>query len=808
MNLARPTLYYDGRCGFCARWIPRWRQLTGDRVDYVAVMGDEVDLPVAPEDVREAVHLVTPTATAPSRGAAAVAELGAYTGRLPLFRGLYRRLPGLRPVADRAYAFVARHRVGADRAVRSLVGPDLRRPRQVLVRWLFLRLLALTALCATLSWWAQVDGLVGPHGIAPAGELLSAVRDHAAQQGWSDLERWREVPTLLWLAPGEHGLHLLCALATAGALLLFFNVVPGPALLLLWLGYLSLVTTGGVFMGYQWDALLLEALFAALFLVPWRGVRPGLAPGRAPPWAGVWLARLLVVKLMILSGLVKILSHDPVWADLTALDYHYWTQPLPAPTSWLADHASWSHAPATVLMMLAEDVLPWLALLGLRRLRYLPFWGTVTLMAGIGLTGNYGYFNLLGAALAVTLLDDGALRALVPRRWRARVPDSHAFPHRRPPLRWRVPVAVLAGALVLLSLGRAWLRVDRDAVPDPLRAAAAFVGPLQLTSSYGLFATMTTERPEILIEGSHDGVTWRHYRFAWKPNDDLADGPAFTGPHMPRLDWQLWFAALAGDCRRTRWYPAFLQRLLEGEPAVVDLLAGDPFPEGPPRYIRSTLWYYTFTHPDERARTDRGDVWTRERADHDFCPTVTLMDGSLRMAHPPEPEARRRSISLWALCAPLLLASCSADRVAASDVDSADVAPDTGAGEDADAAVDVAVQDSAPRDTLPTLPDTFTPPDTVVIHDTRFDTVVPPACTDDRECGYCATPKLPGADATCFCPECLPAVVPLADCEANAAALKALCDDRDAAGDLCPTLDCRDPGPVACRDGRCVAVER
>jgi len=637
MEVERPTFYFDAGCGFCRRWIPRWRQLTDERVDYVGVAGDETDLAVPAADVGQAAHLVVPDAEGQRvfRGGAAIAELGGFTGRLPVFRTLYRRVPGFRPATDLAYRLVARHRVAADRATRLLVGRDLRRPRQVLVRWLFLRLLALTALFATLSWWVQVDGLVGRDGIAPAADFLDAVERHADAAGWSDLERWRQVPTLLWLAPNEHGLHLLCGLAAVAALLLLFNVIPGPALLALWLSYLSLVSTGGVFMGYQWDALLLEALFASLFLVPWRGLRPGLAPERAPPWVGVWLLRLLVLKLMILSGLVKLLSEDPVWADLTALDYHYWTQPLPNPLSWLAHQASFLHGPAVVFMIVAEDVLPWLALLGLRRLRYLAFWGTVLLMGGIGLTGNYGYFNLLSVALALTLLDDGALRALLPRRWRERAPDSHGFPHRRPPVSNRLPVAMLAGALIVVSLTRAWLRVDREAVPEVLRDTAAFVGPLQLSSSYGLFATMTTERPEILIEGSDDGVSWRHYRFAWKPNDDLTDGPDLAGPHMPRLDWQLWFAALAGDCRRTRWYPGFLQRLLEGQPDVVGLLDGDPFPERPPRYIRSTLWYYTFTHPDERDRT--GAVWTRERADHDFCPTVTLVNGALRVANLPEP---------------------------------------------------------------------------------------------------------------------------------------------------------------------------
>ena len=130
--------------------------------------------------------------------------------------------------------------------------------------------------------------------------------------------------------------------------------------------------------------------------------------------------------------------------------------------------------------------------------------------------------------------------------------------------------------------------------PAPLEALRRWVEPFHSMNAYGLFAVMTTERPEIVVEGSDDGETWAPYAFRWKPGD-VDRRPRFTTPHMPRLDWQMWFAALAGDCRSQRWFLAFEQRLLEGSPDVLRLLQDNPFPARPPRYLRARLRQYHFT---------------------------------------------------------------------------------------------------------------------------------------------------------------------------------------------------------------------
>jgi hypothetical protein len=147
-------------------------------------------------------------------------------------------------------------------------------------------------------------------------------------------------------------------------------------------------------------------------------------------------------------------------------------------------------------------------------------------------------------------------------------------------------------------------------------------------NGYGLFAVMTTVRHEIVVEGSDDGQRWLPYEFRWKPGR-LDRRPLFVAPHMPRVDWQMWFAAL-GTCRHNPWFLRLQQRLLDGSPAVARLLDGNPFPAHPPRFVRSRVFDYRFATPEEHAAT--GAWWSRGEPLGDFCPALTLDGGRLSEA--------------------------------------------------------------------------------------------------------------------------------------------------------------------------------
>ena len=611
-HVERPLLIFDGHCGFCRRTVARMQEITGERVDYAPSQEVGADFPsILPEEFGREVKLVE-TDGRVYGGAEAVCRLIFDGGRSP-WSGVplwaYRKVPGVRRIGDTGYHFVATHRTLFSTLVRWLWGNDLRRATFGHAAAWFLRALGAVYFAAFLSLRLQVDGLIGKDGILPFAPLFDAVR---AQTGVA--KGFLELPSLAWLIGGSDGaLHFLCDGGMVLAGLLVAGVAPVLCLVLLWAFYLSLCAAGQVFMGYQWDALLLEAGFLSIFLAPlrlWKGWRTVAEPSRA----GLFLLRWLLFRLMFMSGVVKLTSGDATWHGLTALRYHYETQPLPTWVGWWMHQApGWWQAMSAGGVFAAELLAPFF-IWGPRRVRLAGFWIFVTLQFLIALTGNYGFFNALTAALCLFLIDDRQWP-----RWLARQPAVTG----RDPRWWawlRAPVVlvyVLFGAMLVRE-------AFPSSQPRPTLLRGVYnkgISPFRSLNSYGLFASMTTERPEIIVEGSDDGEHWRAYSFRWKAGDPLR-APAFVGLHMPRLDWQMWFAALDRE-DALPWFEPFLIRLLQGSPAVLGLLADNPFPDAPPRYVRAQFYDYHFTDPAERRRSG---AWWRRQARGGYYPAVSLRD--------------------------------------------------------------------------------------------------------------------------------------------------------------------------------------
>jgi hypothetical protein len=144
--------------------------------------------------------------------------------------------------------------------------------------------------------------------------------------------------------------------------------------------------------------------------------------------------------------------------------------------------------------------------------------------------------------------------------------------------------------------------------PQPIQGIYACLEPFRIVNGYGLFRVMTKDRAEIVLEGSNDGRAWLAYEFKWKPGD-LKRAPRWAAPHQPRLDWQMWFAALS-TYRQNPWLRGLVLQLLKNGPDVTKLLERNPFPNSPPRYIRAVLYDYHFTTMAERRAT--GAWWKRE----------------------------------------------------------------------------------------------------------------------------------------------------------------------------------------------------
>ena len=618
---SKPLLVFDGDCNFCTLWVRRWQAITGDKVDYLPAQHPVVaaQFPeIPPGQFAASVQLIQPDGTVCS-GAEAVFRTLANDPRRQWPLRWYRSSPWLAGLSEWAYRMVAEHRTFFSRLTRWFWGPQLGPSECALTRWIFLRALGAIYLIAFVSLWTQIGGLIGHDGILPADQFMTAVRQQCDRQGIA-LDRFYFVPTLCWLDASDGFLHFQCATGSVLAALLILGIAPRPCLALLWWLYLSLTTVSRDFLGFQWDNLLLEAGFLSIFVAP-RQWLPRFSREAPPSRLALWLLRLLLFKLVFSSGCVKLASGDPAWRSLTALAYHYQTQPLPTWIGWYAQQLPlWFQKLSCAVMFGVELGAPFL-IFAPRRLRILGGSTIGCLQILILLTGNYTFFNWLTLALCLLLWDDQVLMKFVPPKIRrffapaTRPASTAARSHW--PAALAIPLAIVVAIIYLFQVSVAMGRPPTWLFPAAV--ADACVSPFRTFNGYGLFAVMTTERREIVVEGSDDGSNWRPYRFKYKPGD-VHRQPAFVAPHQPRLDWQMWFAAL-GDYRENPWFIDLCQRLLQGSPQVLALLARNPFPDHPPRYIRAELYDYRFTTFAERRAT--GAWWKRERIG-EYLPPISL----------------------------------------------------------------------------------------------------------------------------------------------------------------------------------------
>jgi predicted DCC family thiol-disulfide oxidoreductase YuxK/uncharacterized membrane protein YphA (DoxX/SURF4 family) len=600
-------MVFDGYCQFCRRWIARWKDATGDAVDYLPLQDEEIarrfpEIPRA--ELEEAVHLILPDGSV-FRGADAVFRSLAEGGRHRWLPPLYQKFPAFADATEMLYEEVALHRTFLSHLDSIYSGVGTAPPAYIGVRFLFLRGLALIYLIAFVSLAVQIQGLAGSRGIVPAQVLMNEVKAAVAQQHLG-LERFHLMPTFAWWSASDRALNWQCGLGVACSVALLFGIAPAPLLFLLWALYLSLCSITGPFLDFQWDNLLLETGFLAIFFAPLQLFeRPSRQP--PPPALLLWLLRWLLFRMMFESGCVKLLSGDLSWWNLSALRVHYETQPLPTWIGWYAHQLPHRvQAVSQFLMFAVELVVPVFIFCG-RRFRLIAAAILALFQVVILLTGNYTFFNWLALLLCVPLLDDKIVKLFRRPIARDGEPAPVAIQTRAP--RWPWPITLcLTVAIVAVTLHQVLGAMrDHQKWPAPVLALYAWLEPFRSFNGYGLFAVMTQTRPEIIVEGSDDSRTWLPYDFKYKPGD-LKRRPAFVAPYQPRLDWQMWFAAL-GSPRYNPWFVRFELRLLQNSPPVLALLQHNPFPNAPPKYVRAMLYEYRFTNRAERRAT--GDWWRR-----------------------------------------------------------------------------------------------------------------------------------------------------------------------------------------------------
>jgi len=455
-----------------------------------------------------------------------------------------------------------------------------------LAGWWFLKILALIYFSAFLSLSGQIAGLVGSQGILPLESLL----EHAT--GRLGDNAWLHLPTLFWLNSGDAALVAACWLGSVFSVALFFGILPRIALIALFTLYLSLVTAGQIFLNFQWDYLLLESGFLAIFLVG------------GPSRLIVLMFHWLLFRLRFMSGVGKLASGDPAWSNLTALNYYFETQPLPHFGSWYAHQLpEWLLQAGVALTLFSELIVPFFIFLP-RQWRLFAAALTIGMQLLIIATSNHNFINLLTIALCLFLLDDRCIKRIAPFQYR------RIFQTPRRKSYWMKTLLPATGAVLIVSSSLPLL-LNMVTGIEPGHFLVQWsdrVRRFGLGNAYHVFPTMQTERIELIIEGSMDGIVWRSYALPWQPGAPEKK-PAFIVPHQPRLDWMIWFAPTQrppGSYLLDR----LLNRLAHGSKEVTALFEIDPFGGNPPIYLRVLAYSYRFSTLAKR--TESGNWWQRE----------------------------------------------------------------------------------------------------------------------------------------------------------------------------------------------------
>jgi len=488
--------------------------------------------------------------------------------------------------------------------------------------WIFLRALGLVYYSAFFSLAFQIRGLIGPHGILPAGEYLQALAARFGHLGY-----WY-APTMLWISSNSRMLTGICWVGMIASLLLVLNLWPRGMLVVCFVCFLSFVSAAQEFSAYQSDGMLLEAGFIAMFFAP-PGWRPGWGEASPPSRASLFLLIWEGFRIYFESGVAKIMGGDPQWRNFTALDEYYQNGPLPTWIGWYMQHLPhWFHAATAFVTLALELGLAWMMFLP-RRVRILCFFIVTPWQIGIILSANYTFLNYLVLALGFLLLDDRFLLPCLPGFWKRSflaAKEGNPLGEPRAERDWRRKLRAQFSALKLAftAVMLTWIfyvtlaEMVRMVKPLPLPTTpVSAVEPFRIANRYGLFAMMTRGRYEIEFQGSDDGQTWVVYPFRFKPQDP-SKAPGIYAPYQPRFDWNLWFASLS-SWRQEPIVVRTEQSLLRGDVDVLLLFAGNPFPHAPPRQVRALIWQYWFTTPAEKRSQE---LWWRRQQLGVYAPTL------------------------------------------------------------------------------------------------------------------------------------------------------------------------------------------
>jgi len=500
---------------------------------------------------------------------------------------------------------------------------------------LFLRGLGFIYLVAFVSLTRQIIPLIGENGLLPAAHYIPKVVEYFG----GTTAAFFQLPSVFYWAWGDSLQTVLGWLGIFLSLFMLFGVVNLPILIVQWAVYLSFCNIGQIFYGYGWESLLLESTFLAFFLVPLWKIRipfktqAATDPAPPPSKAVLWLIRWLAFRVMFGAGLIK-LRGDPCWRDLSCLIYHYETQPIPNPMSWLYHQMPiWFHYGGVLFNHFVELIVPWFLLLG-RRFRLWAGFFTVLFQIILIISGNLSWLNYLTLLVCIPCFDDRFLSGLIPTGIKKRFFFAPGAFGSKPIslLKSISPTKSIFNGRLIAVTGLTLLIGILSYFPvsnmfSPRQAMNRSFDPFRIVNTYGAFGSVGKVRREIVLQGTLDSIltpntVWIDYDFKYKPGDP-GRRPPIIAPYQPRLDWQIWFAAMQQPSQNP-WLIHLIYKLLQNDPGVLRLIGNNPFQRTPPLNIRAQLFNYRFS----RWGDGNPDWWERGLVG-EYLPALSLDDPGL-----------------------------------------------------------------------------------------------------------------------------------------------------------------------------------
>ena len=495
-----------------------------------------------------------------------------------------------------------------------------------LTRIVFLRCLALIYSVAFLVAIQQNAGLLGSRGLLPAPLYLHHVRRQLGEDR-AEWDLFSRVPTLLWWVQEPHIDRYMEAIAWSGLVLSSTVLILGASNVIimaaLWLLYHSLVNVGQNWYSFGWESQLLETGFLAIFLCPLLSLKQ-IPPNTPPSLTAVMGYRWLIFRIMLGAGLIKIRG-DSCWRDLTCMNYHYETQPVPNPLSYYMHQTpEIVHKTETLINHLVELVSPWFLLLP-NPFPALSGISQIIFMFMIALSGNLSFLNWLTMLPSIFCLNDSWFKWLFRRSTLDRVEQIKCLEGSG---RYNITSSLRFIFNLIAGLVIAYLSIP---IVQNLFSSRQIMNSsfdaFRIVNTYGAFGSVTKQRTEIVIEATWDSrdnrsAVWHEYEFYCKPGS-TSRRPCTISPYHYRLDWLMWFAAFQ-NYQSNPWFVHLIGELLTDNPTVRPLLASHPPRQGRPKFIRANHYSYQFTRlGSEEAAA--GDWWKRTYL-KEYFPPVRLED--------------------------------------------------------------------------------------------------------------------------------------------------------------------------------------